>query len=37
MPTLKWIGKGKIINYQHEVPFRLLKENKNLSVNGAGT
>jgi len=26
MPTLKWIGKDKIINYHNEVPFRLLNE-----------
>jgi len=37
MPTLKWIGKDKIINYHNEVPFRLLKENKNLSVNSNDT
>ena len=37
MPTLKWIGKDKIINYHNEVPFRLLKENRNLSVNSDDT
>jgi adenine-specific DNA-methyltransferase len=37
MPTLKWIGKDKVINYHNEVPFRLLKENKNLSVNSNDT
>lgn len=37
MPTLKWIGKDRVINYHNEVPFRLLKENKNLSVNSNDT
>ena len=37
MPTLKWIGKDKVINYHNEVPFRLLKENKSLSVNSNET
>jgi len=37
MPTLKWIGKDKVINYHNEVPFRLLKEKKSLSVNSNDT
>ena len=37
MPTLKWIGKYKIINYDREVPFKLLKENRKFSVNGNNT
>jgi len=37
MPTLKWIGKDKVINYHNEVSFRLLKENKKLSVNSNET
>jgi len=37
MPTLKWIGKDKVINYHNEVPFRLLTENRNLSVNSNET
>lgn len=24
MPTLEWIGKDKVINHHHEVPFRIL-------------
>ena len=24
MPTLEWIGKGKVINHHQEVPFRVL-------------
>jgi adenine-specific DNA-methyltransferase len=26
MPTLNWIGKEKVINHHHEVPFRLLEK-----------
>jgi 16S rRNA G966 N2-methylase RsmD len=37
MPTLKWLGKDKVINYHNEVPFRLLKENRTLSVNSDDT
>lgn len=33
MPTLKWIGKDKIINYHNEVPFRTLNEKTEYSVN----
>ena len=32
MPSLNWIGKEKIINHDKEVPFRLLKKNKALSL-----
>jgi adenine-specific DNA-methyltransferase len=32
MPTLNWIGKEKIINHDKEVPFRLLKKHKALSL-----
>lgn len=24
MPTLHWIGKDKVINHHHDVPFRVL-------------
>lgn len=24
MPTLHWVGKDKVINHHHDVPFRLL-------------
>jgi len=37
MPTLKWIGKDKIINYHNEVPFCSLNEKKEYSVNGNET
>jgi len=35
MPTLNWIGKDKIVNHDKEVPFRLLKKNKQLSLGTA--
>ena len=25
MPTLDWIGKEKVINHHHDVPFRVLE------------
>ena len=25
MPTLNWIGKDKVINHHHDVPFRVLE------------
>ena len=27
MPILHWIGKDKVVNHHHDVPFRLLKKN----------
>lgn len=32
MPVLNWIGKDKVINHDKELPFRVLKQNKKLSV-----
>lgn len=32
MPVLSWIGKESIVNHDKEIPFRLLKKIKNLSV-----
>jgi adenine specific DNA methylase Mod len=32
MPILNWIGKEKIVNYDKEVPFRLLRKNKKYSL-----
>jgi len=32
MPTLNWIGKEQVVNHDKEVPFRLLKKIKSLSV-----
>ncbi len=37
MPTLKWIGKEKIINYHNEGPFCSLNEKREYSVNGNET
>ena len=32
MPTLNWIGKDAVVNHDKEVPFRLLKKIKSISV-----
>ena len=32
MPVLNWIGKDKVVNHDKELPFRVLKQNKKLSV-----
>lgn len=32
MPTLNWIGKEAVVNHDKEVPFRLLKKVKSLSL-----
>jgi len=32
MPTLNWIGKDAVVNHDKEVPFRLLKKVKSVSV-----
>jgi hypothetical protein len=37
MPTLDWIGKKAVINHHNEVPYRLLRCNKELSVGDPGS
>lgn len=32
MPLFTWIGKEKVVSHDQEVPFRLLKKNKGLSL-----
>lgn len=32
MPLFTWIGKEKVVSHDKEVPFRLLKKNKSLSL-----
>lgn len=32
MPTLNWIGKDAVVNHDKEVPFRLLRKVKSVSV-----
>ncbi len=32
MPVLNWIGKDKVVNHDKELPLRVLKPNKKLSV-----
>ncbi|WP_291508507.1 hypothetical protein [Acidithiobacillus sp.] len=26
MPTLAWVGKDKVVNHHHEVPFRVFNK-----------
>ena len=37
MPTLEWIGKGKVINHHQEVPFRVLERQYSFDENGQHT
>lgn len=37
MPTLDWIGKKAVLNHHREVPFRLLKCDKSISISEADT
>jgi adenine-specific DNA-methyltransferase len=37
MPTLDWIGKKAVLNHHNEVPYRLLRCNKELSVGDPGS
>jgi adenine-specific DNA-methyltransferase len=38
MPTLHWVGKNKVINHHHDVPFRLLDKQYSFVANeGAST
>jgi adenine-specific DNA-methyltransferase len=32
MPTLQWVGKNKVVNHHHEVPFRLLEKKYNFEA-----
>lgn len=32
MPTLHWVGKDKVVNHHHEVPFRLLEKQYSFSA-----
>ena len=34
MPTLEWIGKGKVINHHQDVPFRVLERKYSFDENG---
>jgi site-specific DNA-methyltransferase (adenine-specific)/adenine-specific DNA-methyltransferase len=37
MPKLDWIGKKAVVNHHREVPFHLLRNNKELSVGDPGS
>ncbi len=32
MPTLHWVGKEKVVNHHHDVPFRLLDKKYSFSA-----
>ena len=32
MPTLHWVGKDKVVNHHHEVPFRVLNKESSFSA-----
>jgi adenine-specific DNA-methyltransferase len=33
MPTLQWVGKDKVVNHHHDVPFRLLNKQYTFKAN----
>ena len=33
MPTLHWVGKDKVVNHHHDVPFRLLEKQYTFTAN----
>ena len=36
MPTLDWIGKNAVVGHHKEVPYRLIKCDKDFSAGEAG-
>ena len=34
MPKLTWVGKDKVVNHHHEVPFRVLEHQYNFTASG---
>jgi adenine-specific DNA-methyltransferase len=34
MPTLTWVGKDKVVNHHHDVPFRVLKKQYTFTAQG---
>lgn len=32
MPTLTWVGKDKVVNHHHDVPFRVLRHESNFKA-----
>ena len=34
MPTLHWIGKNKVVNHHHDVPYRVLRHDYRFHANG---
>ena len=35
MPTLHWVGKDKVVNHHHDVPFRLLNKEYTFTAKDA--
>ena len=33
MPTLHWVGKDRVVNHHHDVPFRLLDKQYTFTAN----
>ena len=36
MPTLTWIGKDKVVNHHHDVPFRVLEQQYSFGTAESG-
>ena len=36
MPELTWIGKDKVVNHHHDVPFRILEKQYIVGDDGSG-
>ncbi len=34
MPTLHWVGKDRVVNHHHDVPFRVLKKEYTFTITG---
>ena len=32
MPTLTWVGKDKVVNHHHDVPFRVLRHESHFEA-----
>ena len=36
MPTLTWIGKDKVVNHHHDVPYRVLEHKYGFRTENGG-
>ena len=32
MPTLTWVGKDKVVNHHHDVPFKVLRHESHFDA-----